>query len=81
MFGYPFDTPTRHMREYLAVLLPLLREGRVSFSGETLRAGLTAPCDHDVRRHGEQRPQRHGMMASRPPSDRPQARSHVAPRR
>jgi F420-dependent oxidoreductase-like protein len=50
MFGYSFERPARHMREYLAVLLPLLREGRVSFAGETLRAevGLTAPCDHDV---------------------------------
>jgi F420-dependent oxidoreductase-like protein len=50
MFGYSFERPARHMREYLAVLLPLLREGRVSFTGETLRAevGLTAPRDHDV---------------------------------
>lgn len=50
MFGYSFDRPARHMREYLAVLLPILREGRVSFAGETMRAeiGLTAPRDHDV---------------------------------
>lgn len=50
MFGYSFDRPARHMREYLAVLLPLLREGRVSFAGETMRAeiGLTAPRDHDM---------------------------------
>jgi F420-dependent oxidoreductase-like protein len=50
MFGYSFERPARHMREYLAVLLPILREGRVSFAGETMRAeiGLTAPCDHDV---------------------------------
>src|SRR5437660_3455477 len=25
MFGYSFDKPARHMREYLSVLLPLLR--------------------------------------------------------
>jgi F420-dependent oxidoreductase-like protein len=50
MFGYSFERPARHMREYLAVLLPILREGRVSFAGETMRAeiGLTVPCDHDV---------------------------------
>jgi F420-dependent oxidoreductase-like protein len=50
MFGYSFERPAHHMREYLAVLLPLLREGRVSFAGETMRAeiGLTAPRDHDV---------------------------------
>ena len=50
MFGYSFERPARHMREYLAVLLPILREGRVSFAGETMRAeiGLTAPRDHDV---------------------------------
>jgi F420-dependent oxidoreductase-like protein len=50
MFGYSFERPARHMREYLAVLLPILRERRVSFAGETMRAeiGLTAPCDHDV---------------------------------
>ena len=33
MLHLSFDKPARHMREYLAVLLPLLREGRVSFSG------------------------------------------------
>jgi F420-dependent oxidoreductase-like protein len=50
MFGYSFERPARHMREYLAVLLPILREGRVTFAGETMRAeiGLTAPRDHDV---------------------------------
>ena len=50
MFGYSFERPARHMREYLAVLLPILRERHVSFAGETMRAeiGLTAPCDHGV---------------------------------
>lgn len=33
-----FAKPARHMREYLAVLLPLLREGKVSYAGETLGA-------------------------------------------
>ena len=38
MLHLSFDKPARHIREYLAVLLPLLREGKVSFSGETLGA-------------------------------------------
>jgi 5,10-methylenetetrahydromethanopterin reductase len=50
MFGYSFDKPARHMREYLEVLLPLLRDGRVSYAGETLQAdvGLTTPREHPV---------------------------------
>ncbi|MCZ6619634.1 MAG: TIGR03564 family F420-dependent LLM class oxidoreductase [Gammaproteobacteria bacterium] len=34
--GIPFDRPIRHLKEYLSVLIPLLAEGRVSFTGETL---------------------------------------------
>jgi len=41
MYGYSFDRPARHMREYLSVLLPLLDGEQVSFDGETLRAGIT----------------------------------------
>lgn len=37
MFGLSFDKPAAHMREYLAVLLPLLREGNVSFDGDLYR--------------------------------------------
>ena len=37
MFGLSFDKPAAHMREYLAVLLPLLRDGNVSFDGEQYR--------------------------------------------
>ena len=45
MYGYSFDRPARYMREYLSILLPLLDEQRVSFSGEVLRAsiGLSVP--------------------------------------
>ena len=45
MFGYDFGRPVLHMREYLAVLLPLLDGQPASFSGETVRAniGLTTP--------------------------------------
>jgi F420-dependent oxidoreductase-like protein len=36
MFGLSFDKPVRHMREYLEVLMPLLRGEPASFGGETL---------------------------------------------
>ncbi len=50
MFGMSFDKPVRHMREYLSILVPLIAEGSVSFSGETLSTSATisvpgsAPC-------------------------------------
>jgi 5,10-methylenetetrahydromethanopterin reductase len=34
--GIDFDKPIRHLKEYLSILMPLLREGRVDFDGETL---------------------------------------------
>jgi 5,10-methylenetetrahydromethanopterin reductase len=37
MWGLSFDKPVLHMREYLSVLLPLLRDKAVSFSGETIK--------------------------------------------
>jgi len=45
MYGYSFDKPARHMREYLAVLVPLLAGQPADFDGETVRAhiGLTVP--------------------------------------
>ena len=44
MFGYSFERPLRHMREYLAVLMPLLTEGKADYDGETLstHAGIDA---------------------------------------
>jgi 5,10-methylenetetrahydromethanopterin reductase len=36
MYHIPFDRPARYMEEYLSVLLPLLREGAASFTGEVL---------------------------------------------
>ncbi len=36
--GLSFEKPVRHMREYLAILRPLLEQGKVSFRGETLTA-------------------------------------------
>jgi 5,10-methylenetetrahydromethanopterin reductase len=41
MYGYSFERPARHMREYLSILLPLLDGQPVSFRGDTLRASIT----------------------------------------
>ncbi|HUR77466.1 MAG TPA: TIGR03564 family F420-dependent LLM class oxidoreductase [Acidimicrobiales bacterium] len=38
MFGYSFERPARHMKEYLQVLLPLLDGRPVNAQGETLKA-------------------------------------------
>jgi 5,10-methylenetetrahydromethanopterin reductase len=45
MYGYSFDKPVRHMREYLSVLLPLLDGTPASVDGSTLSAhiGLYTP--------------------------------------
>jgi 5,10-methylenetetrahydromethanopterin reductase len=50
MYGFSFDKPARHMREYLSVLLPLLDGTAVSVDGATLSAhlGLTTPRDGRV---------------------------------
>jgi F420-dependent oxidoreductase-like protein len=39
-YGYPFEKPARHMREYLEALLPLVRDGSVSYAGETITARI-----------------------------------------
>src|SRR5690348_15341853 len=38
MWGISFEKPARHMEEYLSVLMPLLEEKSVAFSGETIKA-------------------------------------------
>jgi F420-dependent oxidoreductase-like protein len=42
-YALSYDRPARHMREYLSILLPLLRDRAVDYGGETLtgRAQLT----------------------------------------
>ncbi|MGI5218166.1 LLM class F420-dependent oxidoreductase [Nocardia sp. CA-290969] len=40
MFGYGFERPARHMREYLSILEPLLQRQPVSYTGETLTGNL-----------------------------------------
>jgi len=37
-YGYSFERPARHMREYLEALLPLVRDGSVDYEGETVTA-------------------------------------------
>jgi 5,10-methylenetetrahydromethanopterin reductase len=50
MLGLPFAKPYSHMREYLAVLGPLIREGKVSHTGDEFRVTANlqvagaAPC-------------------------------------
>jgi F420-dependent oxidoreductase-like protein len=41
MLGLSFERPARHMKEYLEVLMPLLREGSVSHTGEVFTTGAT----------------------------------------
>lgn len=43
MWGYSYDKPARHMREYLSVLLPALQGEQVSFEGETLKGATMGP--------------------------------------
>lgn len=41
MYGYSFERPARHMKEYLEVLMPLARGERVAVKGETVQANIT----------------------------------------
>ncbi|HUY48066.1 MAG TPA: LLM class F420-dependent oxidoreductase [Streptosporangiaceae bacterium] len=41
MFGYRFDKPVQHTREYLSILRPLLHGQPASFQGEMLSANVT----------------------------------------
>jgi F420-dependent oxidoreductase-like protein len=45
MFGYSFDKPARHMREYLTALVPLCQGQDVSFAGETVTARATVTVE------------------------------------
>jgi F420-dependent oxidoreductase-like protein len=38
MYGYSFERPVRHLREYLEVLVPLVRGDGATFDGDTVRA-------------------------------------------
>lgn len=44
-YGLSYERPAHHMREYLSILLPLVRSGRVDFVGDTLvgRDSLSIP--------------------------------------
>jgi F420-dependent oxidoreductase-like protein len=43
MYGFSFDKPAIHMREYLSALLPLVRNEQVQFEGKTLKAATMGP--------------------------------------
>lgn len=45
LHGIPYTSPAQHMREYLSVLGPLLREGRVTYRGAfyQVEGGFTVP--------------------------------------
>jgi 5,10-methylenetetrahydromethanopterin reductase len=45
MFGYSYERPAHHMREYLHALAPLLRGEQVTYQGETVRAFTRGPLD------------------------------------
>lgn len=47
MYGYSFDKPVRHMREYLRALMPLVDGQPVDFEGETLTAKVGLSVDAD----------------------------------
>ncbi|MDO9458962.1 MAG: LLM class flavin-dependent oxidoreductase, partial [Alphaproteobacteria bacterium] len=40
MLGLSYEKPAKHMREYLAVLVPLLKGERVSFAGERYKVNV-----------------------------------------
>ncbi|MFC4111363.1 LLM class F420-dependent oxidoreductase [Nonomuraea zeae] len=40
MYGYDFDRPGRHMKEYLSILVPATRGEHVKYDGETLKADI-----------------------------------------
>jgi F420-dependent oxidoreductase-like protein len=46
MFGLSFAKPYSHMREYLEVLVPLIRTGAVSFKGEEFRVNVPQLAVH-----------------------------------
>jgi 5,10-methylenetetrahydromethanopterin reductase len=45
MWGFSFEKPARYMREYLEVLMPLLRGETVSVAGEQITTRTFAPLD------------------------------------
>ena len=48
MWGLSYEKPARFMREYLAVLLPLLRDRKVGFEGDVLRVSAFTSVPGDI---------------------------------
>lgn len=65
MFGLPFARPAAYLREYLAVLVPMLQTGKARFDGEFVitwlagcgrwRNASSPACARRPRRRGDQR--------------------------
>jgi 5,10-methylenetetrahydromethanopterin reductase len=49
MYGYSYDRPIRHMREYLSVLLPLLDGEHADFKGATVSCDIRLSTPHEQR--------------------------------
>ena len=45
MLGFSWDKPVRHLREYLSILLPLVRDEASTFEGETLTGKVSLEID------------------------------------
>ena len=45
MYGFSFERPARHMRDYLSALMPLLHGEQVAYEGPTLKAATMAPLE------------------------------------
>ncbi len=45
VFGLPWERQVRYMREYLSILVPLLRGEQVSYQGEILRTNTFGPLE------------------------------------
>ncbi|MGE0881782.1 MAG: TIGR03564 family F420-dependent LLM class oxidoreductase [Acidimicrobiia bacterium] len=39
-YGLSYDKPARHMKEYLAILMPILQDRKADFTGETMQAHM-----------------------------------------
>jgi 5,10-methylenetetrahydromethanopterin reductase len=49
MYGYSYDRPVRHMREYLSVLLPLLAGEQADFKGATVSCDIRLSASRERR--------------------------------
>jgi F420-dependent oxidoreductase-like protein len=48
IWGLSYSKPARYMREYLSILLPLVRGEQIGFSGEVLSTNTLGPLDNAI---------------------------------